>query len=272
MQQREQLVLGRLLRRGETNEVWLARRARDRQPLALKRPRRPTASAVEQLHREAQRFEELAHPRVVTSLGLVAGSSPGLVLEAADAGSLRDVVARSGALSPSEVAAVVLAAAEALASLHARGWVHGDVSPGNLLYDRVRGPMLADLGSAARLGSPLEAPACTAPFAAPELSPGRAADPRSDIYALGSTALWLLAGRPQRASHERARRGPFLGILLRAVQADPAARPPTVAQLRAEMAHAGVIGDLDSLAHHVATRRRPPLPHVPPLLTKRFSP
>jgi len=81
--------------------------------------------------------------------------------------------------------------AGALAVIHAAGLVHGDVSPANILIiDDEHRAVLVDLGLAVGAGA-----RGTPHFMAPEALAGHV-EPRSDVYALGATAVRLVTGRP----------------------------------------------------------------------------
>jgi hypothetical protein len=120
-----------------------------------------------------------------------------LVTDFADGGDVGAMVrSYPTGLPVEEVISIIRPTALALAYLHARGIVHRDVKPANLLF--VNGELrLADMGQAkaleqasARLsttGTPL--------YAAPEQFHGRPTL-QSDVYALGVTAFELLTGRP----------------------------------------------------------------------------
>ncbi len=84
---------------------------------------------------------------------------------------------------------------DALAQLHAAGWVHGDVKSANVLLDADGLPRLIDLGSAREIGSPQ--PAGASPYStSPERLGGAAAAAADDIYALGVLLYELVSGHP----------------------------------------------------------------------------
>ena len=85
------------------------------------------------------------------------------------------------------VAALLGEVAAALAALHAAGLVHGDVAPHNVIIDSAGRAILVDL-------APRTVSRGTAGYAAPEALAG-APEPRSDLYALGATAVRLVTGR-----------------------------------------------------------------------------
>lgn len=110
--------------------------------------------------------------------------------------SLRDVVQRTGALQPARVVSVACDLCHALAALHARGVVHRDITPGNVILAQ-DGAHLLDLGIARRrtegqghdtthLG--------TWGFAAPEQFGFAQTDARSDVYGLGRLMGYMLTG------------------------------------------------------------------------------
>jgi hypothetical protein len=183
---------------GATGEVWRARQRATGETVALKRLR-PGAgpAAVEALRREAAVLRTLDSPYVVGLRDVVGtGSEAVLVLDHAAGGSLAALLSRRGHLSPAEVVTVAAPLAEALAAAHARGLVHGDVSPSNVLFTADGMPLLTDLGLAGRLGEQPERLAGTAEYVDPGVVAGRAPDAASDVWALGALCFHLLAGCP----------------------------------------------------------------------------
>lgn len=106
-----------------------------------------------------------------------------LALEWAQYGTLREHVRKRdlSRLLPIERWAVPLA--NALARTHAKGWVHHDVKPANVLIGRGGGAILTDFGIARRAGEP--PPAGSLGYLSPERIAGRASDPRDDVYGFG---------------------------------------------------------------------------------------
>src|SRR5688572_8613606 len=88
--------------------------------------------------------------------------------------------------APEELILLAVQAADALEHLHARGILHRDVKPENLLVDAAGGVKLVDFGLAAgSAGGATSGAAGTADYIAPEILHGAAADVRGDLYAFG---------------------------------------------------------------------------------------
>ena len=145
----------RVLGIGSTATVWSAT-APDGTDVALKVVpvhgplSRERADAV---RREVDALRAVDHPRVVRlrEVSAVDGAVV-LVLDRAVGGSLGALVRARGSLEVPEVAQMLASLAGALADLHAAGVVHGDLSPGNVVFDAGGAAMLTDLGLAAVVG------------------------------------------------------------------------------------------------------------------------
>jgi serine/threonine-protein kinase len=84
--------------------------------------------------------------------------------------------------------------AEGLAHMHARGFVHADIKPSNILVtedDRVK---IIDLGQACSIGTIKKRIQGTPGYMAPEQAHRQAITPRTDVYNFGATMYWVLAG------------------------------------------------------------------------------
>ena len=150
----------------------------------------------------------------------VADGLPYLVLEYVRGTNLRQLLERTGPLTPRMVLAVMGDVAGAVAELHARGVIHRDLKPANVLLDLRGHVFVTDFGLAVRnqppnrldTGPPAGAVAGSAnlggtpAYMAPETFEGRASA-RSDIYALGLMTFQLLTSRlPFQGSFEEVTR------------------------------------------------------------------
>lgn len=159
---------------------------------------------VARFRQEARAAAGLHHTHVVPVFGVgECGGAHFIVMQVIDGRPL----APGTPLPPSRVAEVGAKLADALAAAHARGVLHRDVKPGNVLIDAAGEPWLSDFGLA-RVDT---ADAVTDPtgfvgtlrYAAPERFNGTS-DARSDIYSLGLTLYELAAGRPAFDATDRA--------------------------------------------------------------------
>ena len=134
---------------------------------------------------------------------------PFIVMEYLSGGSLAER-ARSGPVAPEQAIAWLREAAEAIDAAHARGVVHRDIKPGNLLFNERDELQVADFGIARAIddtaGMTLAGTVMgTAGYLAPEQARGEPAGPASDRYALGVVAYELLTGgRPFERGSETA--------------------------------------------------------------------
>ena len=157
------------------------------------------ASFVPRFLREAKLSARLEHPHILPVYDFgQADDLLFLVMPLMPGGTLRDR-AREGV--PALVAMEWLEAlAAALDYAHGEGIVHRDVKPANALFDRNGRLFLADFGLARESGSANLTVAGTVlgtpVYMSPEQVRGQPAGPRSDQYALGVLAYYLLAGTP----------------------------------------------------------------------------
>lgn len=244
---------------GGRGAVWFAVDTELGRPVVLKRAllEDNSQAGFDQLLAEARALAKFSHPHVVTLYDAVrAGKGKKatfwLVMEHVTGGSL-DVPVK---MAPQLAAHIGAQIAAALAALHAKGIVHCDVKPGNIVITHDRVAKLADFGAAYRAdGSETITPngpiSLTPAYAAPEAF--RAAPERaSDVFSLGATLHWLVTGTPPLRGPGRAVRleaigpqvGPLGGVLTAMLQRDPRARPTAVESLTAL---AGIAGSPDQL-------------------------
>lgn len=152
---------------------------------------------------EARAAAALTHPNVaaVHDYGQWPGVSgppvPYVVMELVEGLCLADVLA-DGPVGPVEAMLICADVARGLAAVHARGLVHRDVKPGNVIVT-ADGAKLVDFGLAASIGEPDEADEDgimfgTPAYLAPERLEGGVVASGSDVYALGLLLYRLLAG------------------------------------------------------------------------------
>jgi predicted Ser/Thr protein kinase len=152
-------------------------------------------------------------------------ASPPWMVTAFIAGqSLQDAVDQDGPLSPGEVRALGAGLAEGLAAIHARGLVHRDLKPGNVIL-APDGPRIIDFGIARVIDETTgitTAGAVIGTFAymSPEHLGGEAAGPASDVFSLGSVLAFAATGRP-----------PFTGDTAATVMFRLVSAPPDLAGL-----------------------------------------
>ena len=168
----------------------------------------------ERMHREAMIAGRLAHPHIVTvhDAGFD-GEDMYLVMALVDGQTLRDHIKAQGALARGEAIGIALQILEALSYAHGKGVIHRDLKPSNVLMAKDGTAKVADFGIAkirlmaaeeedappsAALKEMTAAGAVigTVGYMAPEQMLGRSADPRSDLYSLGTILYEMLHGRP----------------------------------------------------------------------------
>lgn len=155
---------------------------------------------VERFLNEGRIVASLQHPYIITIYDIgTAGTDVYISMEFVDGGDLKQRL-RDQVFDPAEALDLIEKIASALAAAHAKGIVHRDVKPGNILFRGDGTPLLSDFGIAKRLvgdadltttgmfvGSPN--------YMAPEQSDVGPVDGRADIYALGVIFFEMLTGR-----------------------------------------------------------------------------
>jgi hypothetical protein len=195
-------VIGRRLGRGVSGEVWQARVARSGEPVALKRIPVASAEAARAACAEAALLASLEHPNLVRLHELRrADDALVLVLDLAAGGSLAEVLATRGRLTPGEAITALAPVAAALAYAHDAGVTHGDLSAGNVLFSAEGLPLLSDLGVARLVGD--DAPVFGTPaYIDPAVAAGSPPTPASDLFMLGGVLLHALTGEPTWAGED----------------------------------------------------------------------
>lgn len=180
-------------------EAWDLRLERR---VAIKRYRAaPYGMGLRRFMTEAELLGGLSHPGLLTIFDMsFDGERPYLVLSLAEGGTLRDRL-DTGALLTTRVAEIGASVAEVLAYIHARGIVHRDVKPSNVLFDKQGDCYLADFGIARAMAAAHITDSSefvgTAAYLAPEQVEDSSPGPPTDIYALGLVLLECLTGEPE---------------------------------------------------------------------------
>jgi len=145
---------------------------------------------------EAQMLASLDDPNVVRLYEYVESpDGAAIVMELVDGVSLRRILDREGKTSAEAALVVLQGSLLGLGAAHARGVVHRDYKPANVLVDGAGTSKLTDFGIAVRAGD-RPVPAGTLAYAQPEQFQGRAATPAGDVYAATATFYECLTGRP----------------------------------------------------------------------------
>ena len=190
---------------GGSGEVWRAHESSTGEVVALKRLRVDTSSplSTEQLQREAALLASVRHDHIVP-LRSVVSTSDGLVLvlDYAEGGSLAAVLGARGRLSAGEVVTIGAPLAQALSDIHSRGLIHGDVTPGNIVFDGSGKPLLADLGVARLVGDQAGPAGRTPGYADPALATAEVSSVASDVHGLAAVCFAALSGVPPYSDSE----------------------------------------------------------------------
>lgn len=162
-----------------------------------------SGTELARFQREIDLVSTLQHPNVVPIFDSgVLDERPFFVMPFVEGESLRHRFAREGELPLDDVVTITTDIAAALDHAHARGVLHRDVKPENVLLSEGRA-MLADFGVALEIADPTSRLTGTGMvmgtpgYMSPEQSSGnRTLDARSDVYALGCLVYEALAGHP----------------------------------------------------------------------------
>jgi serine/threonine protein kinase/tetratricopeptide (TPR) repeat protein len=191
------------LGRGGMGVLYRARDQKLGRVVALKRPYAPGIVQRQRFEREARAAAQLAHPHIVPIFEVLEQDGvPWIAMELVEGRSLRSLLELGEALPLAEILRHAEGLAGALQAAHARGILHRDVNPKNVMITPEGRALLTDFGLArvtrdssseadstdtqendvTRAGSVLGTPG----YMSPEQALGRPADARSDLFCLGA--------------------------------------------------------------------------------------
>jgi hypothetical protein len=195
-----------LIGRGGMGSVYRAYQLELERPIAVKVLLPQFTSdpkQVQQFFREAKALAKLDHPNIVTIFNVGKDDETHWIqMQLVDGGSLEHYLRRSGRLPVEKACALIEQAAHGLLEAHAKGIVHRDVKPENMLVATAADPptvKVTDFGLARICGDQgltfaSDRIVGTPYYMSPEQIDGRKIDSRTDIYALGATFYYLLTG------------------------------------------------------------------------------
>ncbi|MCK6491296.1 MAG: serine/threonine protein kinase [Planctomycetes bacterium] len=255
---------------GTTGQVWAAHDLALDRPVALKVLGAAGAPATARFIREARITAGIDHPNAtpIHDLGFGADGTAYFAMRRIEGRSLGAALRAAAAGGPAgEIAelnqriTVLLKACDAIARAHARGVVHRDIKPDNIMLGSHGEVVVVDWGEARRLDEPDHQGGASAvgtpAYMSPEQARGEPADQRSDVWCLGATLWHLLTLRPPWWDDDRERfwagkragrvaplppgaeaRLPrrLLAVARKAMAADPVGRYPSVEAFAADLA------------------------------------
>lgn len=224
------------LGRGGMGTVWRAKDEVLGRTVALKEvsipssvPEEERAAIRERVLREARAAARLSHSCAVTVYDVLEeGDYTFIAMEMVDSPTLGEIVERDGPLTPEQAAVIGLKLVDTLEAAHAKGIVHRDVKPANVMVSD-GSVKLADFGIASVKGDPqltatgllLGSPS----YMSPEQVSGQPAGPASDLWALGATLFYAVEGKGPFD-----REGPLPTLM--AISKDPVPEPENAGPLR----------------------------------------
>jgi hypothetical protein len=158
----------------------------------------------ERFQQEGRLAASLSHPNIVCVFGTTEVQGfPVIAMELAPSGTLKDLVVPGAPVPPARAIDVVLQVIDGLEAAAAGGILHRDIKPSNCFVAADGRVLVGDFGlsittlaRAGAAGETLGTILGTPGFASPEQLKGAALDVRSDIYSVGATIYYLLAGKP----------------------------------------------------------------------------
>ncbi|MCH7597082.1 MAG: protein kinase [Planctomycetes bacterium] len=199
-------VLTEPLGEGAYGQVWRAWQIRTRKEVAVKVFMQRSGLDWIFLQREVERLARLdRHPHIVTLLDMALDEEPPFyVMDVIEGGALQAFVSPETRADPERATTWMAQICDALSYIHAKGLIHCDLKPANILVDGRDQVRVVDFGQS-RIFTESSASIGTLFYMAPQQArlaePGTPVQPdvRWDIYALGASIYAILIGRPPHA-------------------------------------------------------------------------
>jgi serine/threonine-protein kinase len=250
-----------LLGRGGMGEVYRADDLTLGQPVALKFLPDEAVNdqgLLERFHNEVRTARRVSHRNVcrVYDIGEVDGHNF-FTMEYVDGEDLASLLRRIGRLPPDKALDIARQLCAGLAAAHAKGVLHRDMKPANIMLDGRGQVVITDFGLAGVAGQiqGVEIRSGTPAYMAPEQLAGKEVSARSDIYALGLVLYEIFTGKRAFAdaptdTHKSGKVDRFLSrpssvvkdidpvverAILRCLETDPASRPVNVLSVAAAL-------------------------------------
>ncbi len=197
----------RRLGEGGMGSVWLAEDLKlDGRRVAIKMLPAVLAgkkTAYRQVKQEALMAMKLSHPNIATVRAFEEeeGGNPFLVMDYIEGMGLDEILAEKGTLSEEETVKLLAPVAAALDYAHAKGVVHRDVKPGNVMVAKDGTPYVLDFGIAREIQETMtrvtgKFSSGTLLYMSPEQLNGRAPKAAQDVYSFAAMAYECLKGEP----------------------------------------------------------------------------
>ncbi|MGQ0658925.1 MAG: protein kinase domain-containing protein [Chromatiales bacterium] len=238
----------RQLGRGLHGVVFLAHDPYLRRRVAIKVLHADPAVLTPTISPQARNLARLRHPNIISLYDVgIAGNRVYLVCEYLEGNDLRAEIRERGALPLPEAVSIAKQILDGMAFAHARGILHMDLTPANVMRDREGRPRIMDFDLSRVAGAPWAGELTgTLRYISPEHTTTRNLDARTDVYTLGLIAYELITGVPAVSGdnhdaivrqirqalidweplQERDPAGAVTAVLKTALQRDPDARYP----------------------------------------------
>jgi len=195
----ENYVVQEKLGTGASGTTWLARYESDDEVRLVVIKEARDGVDFEVLNEEYANSRKISpHPRCSRGFDMRRDPKPGAIVNTYMGGMTLKKYLDINSLPLEDVETVFISALEILDHIHNQGYIHGDISPNNILVDEsLKAANLIDFGDLHPFG-PINSEFGTRNTYAPEIATLKEVSSKTDIYSLSATFIHLLLGRPHR--------------------------------------------------------------------------